>query len=138
MRVGNQNELFINTFIVQFPALFDFSEGENAALICDIFQRVIVNFEPFWAGTICNNNVFKQEKSGFPRGKEQLTGVHWLNYWSSEMISSIGEEKLATIRDVFPHAKYADGVLRLQENPLNLDLEVDCQYKRAVEDYLLR
>ena len=142
LRVGNQNEQFINAIIVDFPVLFDISCKQNSTLICDIFQRVVEKFEPFWAGVISNTDNIKQEKSGFPRGKEQLknqlTGVHWLNYWSNEMISSLGKEKLATINNIFPNIKYNDGVLRLQEKPLNLECEVDRQYKKTVEDYLLR
>ena len=89
MTVGNRNDRFYNTFILNLPLSLNLYDKETADMIKTMFEKLVLAYRPFWG---CVSNKILSRKYGQYLHGNMPTTVHWLNYWSEEIIQEIGVE----------------------------------------------
>ena len=48
MRTGNKFEQINNTLVIDLPLSFNVSHSQMAAIICDLFEKLVQTYKPFW------------------------------------------------------------------------------------------
>lgn len=56
------------------------------------------------------------------------TTVYWMNYWSEDVISAIGIEKIHKIMNETPVISFENAILTIKDTALDLDKEDDIRY----------
>ena len=134
MRVGVKDTGFLNTLVVNIALDYKMYDEESARLIETLFEKSVAVFKPFW-GAVVNNCACNDKEPYMVNGLP--TNVHWMNYWSDEIINSIGLRKIKIAIKKFEHFEFYNGIIKLQKLPLQAKKEDDTRYKRKVEDLLL-
>ncbi len=131
LRVGTQHSRFSNTMIVKFPDNSYLSEKEQAGRLEELFKDCIPLFDPYWAAIINRDNTMKPQNNDIPLNKF----VHWLNYWASNLVDEIGEDRLK-VAPLFSTEKWHDGYLiKLHENPIDIESPAELEAQRAAKEY---
>ena len=125
MTVGNKVPQFYNTLIVDFPFLFDIDNTESAKSVYAMFETLVKCFRPFW-GCVSNAQLSRQFGGFIADGIP--TTVHWINYWSPEIVNSIGEAKIQDALRELPDATLNDGILIVREKPFDIEDKVSVEY----------
>ena len=134
--VGSKSKLFSNTFIVDSPVFSNIIDEHDSNVILKLFESAIDVFQPYW-GCVINEAIEKKEKNKIDIKTRTSKEVHWLTYWADEYVEIVGKKKLETISQVFPKAKFHNGLLKLQNKAFDVDDEDDIQYLRSVRKYLI-
>lgn len=135
LSIGKTNINFTNSIIVQFPVLFDYFNEDIYNSMKIIFYKVVERFSPYFACVVNS----KLKNNGHYLGQDLIpNGVHWLNYWSQDILNSININKLLVLKEENPEFSYNDGIIQVKNSPLNADIEDDVSYIRHIEDILLK
>lgn len=122
MRVGNKNEKFYNTLIINLPLSLNLYDEKVAVKIGDLFEKLVQIYIPYWG---CVSNKELSRKYGkFLEGNLPTT-IHWMNYWSKDIILAIGMEKIQKIIDNNTIIKFKNGILSIKNMALDADNELD-------------
>lgn len=131
LKVGTQSPRSHNTMMIEFSENSYFSEKEQANRLEELFKDCIPLFDPYWAAIINRDNTMKPQNNDIPLNKF----VHWLNYWGSDLIDEIGEDRLK-VSPLFSTEKWHDGYLvKLQENPIDSENPAELEAQRAAKEY---
>lgn len=131
--VGNKDERFLNSLVINIPISFNLFDDKNADLLCEIFDKLVVKFDPFW-GCISNKAIARNYEEYLCNGVP--TTVFWLNYWGTEIQARVGSQTLNLIIEMFPD-NYSKGVFRLQNRVLDADNDKDIEFHKQIESLLL-
>lgn len=123
LKVGNKDQRFVNTLIVDLPIFLDLKNNNNIEIIKLLFRMLVLEFKPNW-GCVLNRALTrkygKYVKDGLP------STIHWINYWSEEIINRFGADRLENfINDSITVSQIDKGVFSISEKALLSDVEDD-------------
>lgn len=116
LRIGNTNKHFFNTIVIHVAPSFNMFDLENTRIIKDIFIRSVKEFRPIW-GCISNSDLRSRTGSLFLNGLPK--SLHWINYWSPEVVAKVSSERIQTVKLSYPQVMYNNGFLQIQEAPID-------------------
>ena len=134
MRVGNKNEKFYNTFIINLPLSLNLYDEKIAEMIGDLFEMLVQAYIPYW-GCI-SNKVLSRQYGKFLEGNIPTT-VQWMNYWSEDIICTIGMEKIEKIVEGNPLISFKNGIFTIKKTALDVDKENDIRFYNELQKQLL-
>lgn len=134
MRAGNKNEKFFNTLIVNLPLSLNLYDEKMAGEISNLFEKLVQAYRPYWG---CVSNGILSQKYGQFLENMLPTTVHWINYWSEDIISTIGMERIQKIIDKYPIISLKKGVLLINDKALDVDKEDDMRFHDELQKQLL-
>lgn len=125
IKAGNKNERFFNVFNINLPDTLNLFDKEMAEYIRDLFEKIVVMYNPYW-GCVSNKTISriygKYLDNGLP------TTIHWLNYWSEDIVNIIGKEKIRRIIEEKPTISFQNGVLLIKNTAIDKDNKDDIKY----------
>ena len=133
--VGNKNESFFNTIIVNVPLALNLYTKKDADMISSLFQKLVLAYRPYWG--IVSNKVLSR-KYGKHLNEGLPATVQWINYWSPAIINKIGMEKIHTVLEKNRNLKYIDGILSIKETALDMTKEEDIRLQDELQKTLLK
>lgn len=71
-------------------------DSQMAAIISDLFEKLVQTYKPFWG---CISNKALSRKYGKFLDGNMPTTVHWMNYWSEDIIGTVGMKKIPDVVD---------------------------------------
>lgn len=134
MRVGNKNEKFFNTLIVNLPLSINLYDEKTAQEISNLFEQLVQVYIPYWG---CVSNKELSRKYGQFLVGNLPTTVHWINYWSEDIIRSIGMKKIQKIIDKYPIVSLKNGTLSINDTALDVNKEDDIKFHDELQKRLL-
>lgn len=130
---GNKNEKFYNTLIINLPLSLNLHDKKIAGNIKNLFERLVSAYTPYW-GCI-SNRVLSRKYGKFLEGNVP-TMVHWLNYWSEDIVQAIGKEKIQKIVDTNSTIIFENGILSIKDTALDTDREDDIRFQNELQKQL--
>lgn len=121
--VGTRNDRFYDVLIVNLPDGLLYAK-KNRQMICELFRIAVKEFRPFW-GCITDLSFFHQFSDFVDQGKP--TTVHWVNYWSNEIVSDVGEQCLSTIFSQYS-ITMKNGVFMTSCEPLDIAVAKNLEF----------
>jgi hypothetical protein len=109
-------------------------DEESARLIETLFEKSVAVFKPFW-GAIVNNCAYNDNEPYMVNGLP--TNVHWMNYWSDDIINSIGLRKIKIAIKKFEQFDFDNGIIKLKSLPINADNVHELEYQAEIKKLLL-
>lgn len=125
MRAGNKNEKFFNTLIINLPLSLNLYDEKIAEDIRNLFEKLVQAYMPHWG--CVSNKVLSRKYGKFLEGNLPTT-VHWINYWSDDIIRTIGMEKIQKIIGRNPDVSFKNGILSIKNTALDMDKEDDINF----------
>ena len=125
MRTGIKNKKFYNTLIINLPVSTNVFGERDAEMIREMFQYLVLKYEPFW-GCISNKKISR--KYGKLWENDLPVAIHWGNYWSKETVESIGQEKIGGMIHENPQASFENGILFIKDTALDVNNHKDMDY----------
>lgn len=135
LNVGTTNKKFNNSCIINLPVSLDLYNEKKAAMICNLFMKLVEKFGPYW-GCVVNKVLY------YGNGYERYivdgipTMVHWLNYWSEDIAVAIGKEKIQQVLSDNPFMKYENGILVAKDTAFDINKEDDMKYHDKIQSQL--
>lgn len=133
VRVGNKNEKFTNTLIVNIPLSFNLYEEDDAKICRKLFVELVNIFQPFW-GCI-SNKVLARKYGKYLDGNLPAT-IHWMNYWTTDIINSVGLSKILDVVENNQGLEFNNGILKLRNAALNMANENDIFFHESIHKQL--
>lgn len=133
LTVGNKDERFYNTFIVNIPITSNLFDEEEANNIYNIFCNLVFKFKPFW-GCISNKTISRRYGTYMNEGKP--TCVHWINYWSEDIIDRVGLNKIRDICDLYPQINMNHGILKIKNTAFDVQNKNDMDFYNELANQL--
>ena len=131
---GNKNEKFYNVLIVNLPLSLNLYEKETADMVKSLFEKLIQAYKPYWG---CVSNKALSRKYGkFLEGSLPTT-VHWINYWSEDILGTIGMEKIQNVVNKNEMSTFNTGILSIKETALDVENEDDIRFHAEMHNQLL-
>lgn len=133
LRVGNKDNRFVNSLVINLPKSVEYSEEINSNMLKTLFYELVNSFEPYW-GCISSNQ-FKMDNLKYLSGNTPLY-LNWLNYWSTEVESTVSVaffEKIKNMTDI----SYKDGVLQISKRALDYRNDKDMEYFKNINHVFL-
>lgn len=53
------------------------------------------------------------------------TGIHWINYWSDEIVHTVGMERIYKAINAYPNIVFKNGILLIKDTALDINKEED-------------
>lgn len=122
IETGNKNEKFYNTLIINLPLSLNLFDKENSEKMIELFEELVMIYRPFWG---CVSNSALSRKYGKFLDGGLPTTVHWMNYWSEDIIETIGMKKIQKIVDGNSMISFQDGIMLIKDTALDIDKEED-------------
>ena len=104
-----------------------------ADTIRNLFEKLVQSFIPFWG---CISNKTLSRKFGKLLEGNLPTTVHWMNYWSGDIIRTIGMEKIRKMVDENSRISFHKGILTIKDTALDVDNEEDLKFHDGLQKYL--
>ena len=133
MRAGNKNEKFFNTLIINLPLSINLYDEKTAEEINNLFEKLVQAYIPHWG--CVSNKVLSRKYGKFLEGNLPTT-VHWINYWSEDIISTIGMARIQKIIDINLGVSFKNGILSIKNTALNMDKEDDIRFHDEMQKQL--
>ena len=133
MRVGNRNDKFYNTLVVSLPYSVNVFDEEVSVIICGLFEKLVQAYHPFWG---CVSNKALSIKYGKYLEGNLPTTVHWINYWSEDIIGAIGREKIQKIMEKNAIIFFKDGIFKVRNTALDMDKDDDIIFHSVLQTQL--
>lgn len=122
---GNKSEKFYNTLIINLPLSLDIFKEETAKKVSGLFEKLVESYEPFWG---CISNKALSRKYGkFLEGNLPTT-VHWINYWSEDIIHVLKMERIQEVVEKNPTVTFKNGILLIRDMALDINKESDMRF----------
>ncbi len=131
---GITNANFINSFILDLPIGFDLFNNENADLVKNLFKSLINIYKPFFG---CVSNKALTRKYGAHLKNDKPAIVHWLNYWSENIVEKIDNEKINSVLQKNNRISFSDGIFSIKETSIDIENEKDVEYQEYLQKELL-
>jgi len=133
VRAGNKNEKFHNTLIISLPLSLNLYDKKIADRIMDLFEKLVEAYTPYW-GCISNKALSRKYRK-FLEGNLPTT-VHWMNYWSEDIIYTVGMEKIKKVVDGNFMISFKNGILAIKDTALDVDKEEDIIFHDKLQKQL--
>lgn len=133
MRTGNQIEQINNTLIIDLPLSYDVTDVQMATIISDLFRKLVHIYKPFW-GCI-SNKVLSRRYGKFLDGNMPTT-VHWMNYWSEEVVETVGIKKIENVVNKNTTSTFESGILSIKETAFDIEKEEDIRLHAEIHKQL--
>lgn len=133
MQAGNKNEKFYNTLLIDLPLSFDLYDEKTADKIRCLFKSLVEAYKPYW-GCI-SNKVLSRKYGRFLEGNMPVT-LHWMNYWSEDIICMTGMKKIQKIVDENANISFQDGILSISNIALDANKEEEIRYLNKLQKQL--
>ena len=130
---GNKNEKFYNTLIIKLPLSMDFCKKDTANIIRILFEKLVQSYMPYWG--CVTNKVLSRKYGKFLDGKVPTT-VHWMNYWSLDIIRALGLKKIQNIVSENPSVSFESGILSIKETALDVEKKDDIIFHNGLQKQL--
>jgi len=137
MLVGITNTKLVNSFIMRLSYNIEYFDEATSKQIKELFEESVKIFEPYF-GCVYNSLLRSSKKYNTNDDETMPTAVHWLNYWSKDMIGNIGEQKIKRLSKIYKELEYKEGFLKLQDIAIDSKNPKDVEYKAEVEKFLLQ
>lgn len=136
MRVGVKDTSYglMNTLTVNIALDYNMYDEESTRLIETLFEKSVSVFKPFW-GAIVNNCACNDNEPYMVNGLP--TNVHWMNYWSDDIIDRIGLRKIKKAKKKFEQFDFDNGIIKLKSLPINADNVHELEYQAEIKKLLL-
>lgn len=134
MKVGNKNEKFYNTLIIHLPLSLNLYDKKTAEMISVLFEKLVQAYMPYW-GCI-SNRALSRQYGKYLEGTLPTT-VHWMNYWSEDIVRTIGMKKIEKIIDINPIITFKNGILSIKKTALDVDNQDDNRLHGELQKRLL-
>ena len=130
---GNKNEKFYNVLIVNLPLSFNFYDKKTADIVMSLFEKLTQSYMPYWG---CVSNKALSRKYGkFLEGNLPTT-VHWINYWSENIVRTIGIEKIQNMVKQNTMSTFKRGILSIKETAFDVEKEDDIRFHTEMHNQL--
>ena len=133
MTAGNKFEKINNVLIVDLPLSYNLYEKETADIISDLFGKLVQVYKPFW-GCI-SNRALSRKYGKFLEGNLPTT-VHWINYWSEDILGTIGMEKIQDMVNKNTMSTFKTGILSIKETAFDVEKEDDIRFHAEMHNQL--
>lgn len=135
MRVGNKVDKFYNTFIVNLPLSLNLYDEKTADMIGNMFEELVHVYHPFWG---CISNKTLSRKYGKYFEGNLPTTVHWMNYWSEDIIHAIGKKRIQKIVNRNTLISFQEGIIKIKNVALDVDKEDDIRFHEKLQKQLFK
>lgn len=133
IKAGNKNEKFYNVFIINLPLSLNLYDKKTANMIKNLFEKLVQTYMPYWG---CISNKALSRKYGkFLEGNLPTT-VHWINYWSEDILEIMGMEKIQNIVNKYKMSIFKTGILSIKETALDMEKEDDIRFHAEMHHQL--
>lgn len=132
MKTGNKNNKFYNTFTINLPIILDLYDKNTADMIRILFENLVSTYKPYWG---CISNKELSRKYGKFLNGNLPTAIHWINYWTEEIIREIGLEKIQKIVDLGSEIKFQKGILIIKDTALNVEKDEDIKFYDEIQKF---
>ena len=133
MHVGNKIEKFYNTIKIELPLSLNLYSPHTSEMISNLFERLVQIYMPFFG---CISNRVLARKYGKYLEGNSPTMINWINYWSEDIIGSVGIEHIQKIVDEYPEVTFKDGILQIKNTAINVEIESDMKYYNKLHEQL--
>ena len=133
MTAGNKFDKINNVLIVDLPLSYNLYEKETADIISDLFRKLVQVYKPFW-GCI-SNRALSRKYGKFLEGNLPTT-VHWINYWSEDILGTIGMEKIQNMVNKNTMSTFKMGILSIKETAFDVEKEDDIRFHAEMHNQL--
>ena len=130
---GNKEEQFYNSIIVDLPLSLNLYDKEIADTIKNLFKMLVQTYMPFW-GCI-SNEILSDKFEKFLEGNVP-TMVHWMNYWSEDMIQEIGMERIQKCLEQNTGISFEKGILTIKDTAIDVNQEIDMEFFNELQTCL--
>lgn len=127
---GNKNEKFYNALIINLPLSLNLYNEKTAEIIKNIFEKLVQSYMPFWG---CISNKVLSRKYGKFLDGNMPTTVHWMNYWSEDIVCTMGEKKIWKMVDKYQMLTFMNGILSIKSTALDTDKEDDMNFHEELQ-----
>ena len=132
--VGIFSQQFINSIIIDISEDY-FYNMINSNKIESLFCNCVLIGSPFW-GAIVNQEILDKYHNGSYWKKEKLCSVHWINYFSGEMLCRI-QNIIPELPQSCIYNSLGDGIfLQISKQPINLYNEDDIHLQKSINRML--
>ena len=119
--------------IIDLPLGFNLYDKANAELIISLFRKLVRLYIPYWG---CVSNIVLARKYGkFLEGSRPTT-VHWMNYWSEEIVRAVGMDRIQGFIQGNQGASFDDGVLLVKDTAFDLSKEEDIRLHEKIHNQI--
>jgi hypothetical protein len=98
IHVGSSYPRINNTVSVDLPIENVLVNMDEVFAFEALFKQIVVDFEPFWACVYSNRSSKKFDDKLWDGSKP--TSAHWLNFFDSSVIQSIGESRIKKLSEI--------------------------------------
>lgn len=128
LHIGASFHKIVNSLIIHFSENFNIYKPPLSYAIIDLFKKLIILFQPFWA--CIANNINKLRFHKFVKDNKPTT-VHWLNYWGSKLLENINTNNLQNA-PVKEYEQINDGLfIKLKDQPIDNTNEEDISMQQV-------
>lgn len=124
VKAGMKNKLFYNTLIINLPLSFDLYDRWGAESAIELFKGLAYKYRPLW-GCI-SNDAMPVPQGKFLKGNIP-TGIHWINYWSKEVVDAIGMDRINKTVSLDPTVTFKDVFFLIKETAIDINRKEDMQ-----------
>lgn len=125
VRAGNKSEKFYNTLIINLPLSMNLYDEKTAKQISSLFETLVQTYVPYWG---CISNRALSRKYGKYMEGNLPTTIHWLNYWSEDIIQAIGVKNIQKTVDANPEILFKNGIMLIKNTAIDVDKEDDLKF----------
>ena len=133
LHTGITSDKFVNSLIVELPVSYNFYQKETADIISDLFVKLVQIYKPFF-GYISNSELSSKYRKRLEGNLP--TTVHWMNYWSEDIIRAVGMDKIQNLVDNNPTVSFKNGILSIRDTALDVENEDDMRYHESLQNQL--
>lgn len=99
-----------------------------------LFEKLTQSYKPYWG---CVSNKALARKYGKYLEGSLPTTVHWINYWSEDILETIGMEKIQNVINKNAMSTFKTGILLIKETALDVEKEDDIRFHTEMHNQLL-
>lgn len=130
---GNKKEKFYNTLNINLPLSLNLYNKKMAREISNLFEKLVQVYTPYWG---CISNKALSRKYGKYLDGNLPTTVHWLNYWSEDIIQAVGLEKVRKIVDENSTISFRNAILQVKDTAFDISKEEDVKFHDFLQTQL--
>ena len=134
IHVGATDVNFTNAIVINLSMDFDYFDKKVASKLEQIFYQCVKEFDAYYA--CMSNSQIPLRKGCYTSLDDVPNDVHWLNYWSDEILKKIDIKKLKKLEKKYKEFSFNNGFIKLQDIALNAENPKDLQYKEQIEQEL--
>lgn len=132
---GATNPDFINSLTLELPFGLSLFNAENAKLVRNMFESLAHAYRPFF-GCVSNRTLTRRYGALLRKGRPAV--IHWLNYWSTEIVGNVGLTKIQRLTEEYQNVRYSGNILSIKDIALNCESEEDMELQKTIQEKLLR